>query len=102
MSSLQMFFFLVLLTGNAPATATTPALSFPVVEPAFTYCGTRIFHLVINGRSIPPAEKQRYVRCEPMMSEKASREFSLDAAPGRVVKAKFGQDGTTLYVTIGK
>jgi hypothetical protein len=34
-----------------------------------------------------------------MMSEKLRREFSLDAALGQIVKAKFSQDGTTLYVT---
>jgi hypothetical protein len=99
MSSLQMFFVLVLLTGAASAADVPQPPSQVVSAPAFTYCGARVLHLVIDGKPVPPAEKQRYVRCEPMMSEKLRREFSLDAALGQIVKAKFSQDGTTLYVT---
>lgn len=96
-ASLQIL-ALFLLVGTA--IATTPASSTPTTEPEFTYCDTHVLHLVINGRPISPAEHRRYVRCDPMLSAKAIREFSLDAAPGRVVKAQFDRSGTTLYVTI--
>lgn len=99
--ALQTLFVFLLLANAANATTPQPVKPAAVPPVPFTYCGPQVLKLVVDGKPIPPEQKARYMKCDPMLGKEASRQVSVEAASGRIVKQTMERDGT-LRVTIIK